>query len=627
MKLEGSKTRIFISGEEFSQCKRLLFDINKDRAEEYDHIDSIDQMQREYSYRTYSSNTALSPEEEFIGHCSNLQAWVEHKYDTRILTKDLAFPMLKKLSEKGDPIATKVFKDEIALRFSSNFLPVMTYLVAQKYFSYFTDEEAFSLIQASQFLNLFSQKDTAWYGKTDLLVYFAKRFFLNHKYRDHVLTLVSIFWKSVSVKSNLVDSDLFPYILVCLKEKLLNKEEVALHIPYADTIVRKVGKMPLYAITELRHDKEVKLLQRRVLYQVKKIYPNKDERWLAQRIRDHEEDIVISPPIDYPQYIYAVANRKYQKYKYYPEMYNESFHQIPFRHGGIDEFVIVENHYDDWRTVLFRFCDKALEMYNVKIEWDELRKSEFVYGRRCDHCGASFRTYNNMCSLSKLNKKVCKECYRRHYFQCVLCHDIVKKDAKANINDLKSVLCHRCYEELPSNLYPYIDDWNKSMIVNLSLLEVYFSREQFRELRDRMLSKFDKKNRDCVSFVIKQLGLFSVVSQFERNQDDQDSRDSELLLNRKRTVAISKGVSEVEQREEKRVGYNPPVPYNDFKDANEDLEVTSFSYDPSLIKFALRILRKKRGYSNIELKIPKGEAPLVVCSTQHEFRCLIAPRC
>lgn len=67
----------------------------------------------------------ITPEEEFWGHCSNLQAWVENNYDTRLLHSNIAFPLLKKLTEAGDPNTNKVFKEEIARRFESGFMPVI----------------------------------------------------------------------------------------------------------------------------------------------------------------------------------------------------------------------------------------------------------------------------------------------------------------------------------------------------------------------------------------------------------------------------------------------------------------------------------------------------------------------
>ena len=76
---------------------------------------------------------SISPEQEFWGHCSNLQMWYEHNYDTRIFRSNLAFPLLRELTEYGDPRAKKVFKEEIAKRIESGFLNVIFYLFNEGY--------------------------------------------------------------------------------------------------------------------------------------------------------------------------------------------------------------------------------------------------------------------------------------------------------------------------------------------------------------------------------------------------------------------------------------------------------------------------------------------------------------
>ncbi len=78
----------------------------------------------------------MSPEEEFKGHCSNLQVWVENNYDTCLLHKNLAFPLLKKLSSVGDPVAKEVLVQEIVERFKSKSTSVQTFLIQQGFLSF-----------------------------------------------------------------------------------------------------------------------------------------------------------------------------------------------------------------------------------------------------------------------------------------------------------------------------------------------------------------------------------------------------------------------------------------------------------------------------------------------------------
>ena len=88
------------------------------------------------------TEVGLSPETRFWGHCSNLQAWSENNYDTRILHSNLAFPLLKKLTEAGDPVAHNVFKEEIAKKLNSGYPPVIDFLIEENYTKFLTKEEA-----------------------------------------------------------------------------------------------------------------------------------------------------------------------------------------------------------------------------------------------------------------------------------------------------------------------------------------------------------------------------------------------------------------------------------------------------------------------------------------------------
>ena len=83
----------------------------------------------------------IPPETEFWGHCSNLQVWTENNYDTRLIHRNLAFPLLKRLIEAGDPVAERVFKEEIAKRFASCHLSVIHFLLFGDYLNYLSEEE------------------------------------------------------------------------------------------------------------------------------------------------------------------------------------------------------------------------------------------------------------------------------------------------------------------------------------------------------------------------------------------------------------------------------------------------------------------------------------------------------
>jgi len=146
--IDGMETVIYIEGIRFKQCKFLLLNIPVDKIKSSDDINSIDEAAERLD-RSMESNGIypyeIPPETEFWAHCSNLQVWAESNYNTRLLKSDLAFPLLKKLTEAGDPLANKVFREEIAKRFENGHRQVQEYLLEEGYMSYLSEEELSSL--------------------------------------------------------------------------------------------------------------------------------------------------------------------------------------------------------------------------------------------------------------------------------------------------------------------------------------------------------------------------------------------------------------------------------------------------------------------------------------------------
>lgn len=141
LRLKGGNTYILVSGEMFQQCRYVLMNIETTKLEDYADIKSIDEIIYKYNSEHEYNKMLLDPETEFFVHCSNLQAWAEYGYDTRLLDHRLAFSLLKKLTEKGDPNAKKIFKEEITKRLTSGYPNVVAYLLQQGYFKTFSDEE------------------------------------------------------------------------------------------------------------------------------------------------------------------------------------------------------------------------------------------------------------------------------------------------------------------------------------------------------------------------------------------------------------------------------------------------------------------------------------------------------
>jgi len=154
LRLEDGKTNIYLNGEQFNQSKYLIINIFTEETEIIDEVESIDEVVSILGWRDGGQEGVkynIDPETEFWGHCSNLQVWFENDYDTRLLHSNLAFPLLKKLVEFGDPLAKKVFKGEIVKRFKSGYPTVLTYILEKELLNYLNREELSHLIEKNLF--------------------------------------------------------------------------------------------------------------------------------------------------------------------------------------------------------------------------------------------------------------------------------------------------------------------------------------------------------------------------------------------------------------------------------------------------------------------------------------------
>ncbi|MFX0012756.1 MAG: hypothetical protein ACFE9R_20765 [Candidatus Hermodarchaeota archaeon] len=152
LKFESNATNIYVGGMLFNQCKYLLFNIPIDNIKTYDHIESIDEAAEHLNRNMEINHNLIPPETEFWGHCSNLQAWYENDYDTRILHRNLAFPLLRALAQLGDNQARRVFKEEIAKRMESGYPSVIYYLIEQGYVQILDNEELDCILENPTFI-------------------------------------------------------------------------------------------------------------------------------------------------------------------------------------------------------------------------------------------------------------------------------------------------------------------------------------------------------------------------------------------------------------------------------------------------------------------------------------------
>ena len=170
IKLVNGRSFIYVKGRRFIQCIRLILNIPKYDMPMYDEIDSIDEAAKLYTTHIHQNRIIggrmgvfgpnqrvnITPEQEFWGHCSNIQAWVEHNYDTRILMSNISFPLLRELTKAGDPQAKKVYKEEIALRLESGYPSVVQYLLAQGYIQAFSPEEFKTILETTDLIKSIS---------------------------------------------------------------------------------------------------------------------------------------------------------------------------------------------------------------------------------------------------------------------------------------------------------------------------------------------------------------------------------------------------------------------------------------------------------------------------------------
>ncbi|MFX1233899.1 MAG: DNRLRE domain-containing protein [Promethearchaeota archaeon] len=158
LRFENYRIIIYVAERRIIQCVHLILNIPKNEVSMYDEIDSIDEAADKYrkeglDFRHVGLGSGkITPEQEFWGHCSNIQAWVEHDYDTRILMSNLAFPLLRELTRAGDPVAKRVYKEEVARRLESGYPSVVQYLLDQGYIGVFTPSEFESILEATDII-------------------------------------------------------------------------------------------------------------------------------------------------------------------------------------------------------------------------------------------------------------------------------------------------------------------------------------------------------------------------------------------------------------------------------------------------------------------------------------------
>ncbi len=145
LKLYGKKTVIYVCGEIYSTCHTAVLSIPTEDAEYLDY-DSIDEFFHYIEPITSEKlDASITPDVEFWVHCSNIQAWADFNYDTRILQDYLAFGILKKLSDNEVKDALIIFREEIIKRLKSGWINILLFFLEENYISsYLNEDDLFS---------------------------------------------------------------------------------------------------------------------------------------------------------------------------------------------------------------------------------------------------------------------------------------------------------------------------------------------------------------------------------------------------------------------------------------------------------------------------------------------------
>ncbi|MFX1411279.1 MAG: GTP-binding protein [Promethearchaeota archaeon] len=164
LRLINNDTLIYVNDKPFIICAHLLINIPVDRIHRYDKVKSIDETVK-LLRTTEQIQYRISPEEEFMGHCSNIQAFFESGLNTDILHTNIAFPLLRKLVELKFEPAQRVFKEEIAIRFNEGTYNSRLFLYSGGYLDYLNEEEKHAL---KDYLNFVKFEKPIWLKVTFL---------------------------------------------------------------------------------------------------------------------------------------------------------------------------------------------------------------------------------------------------------------------------------------------------------------------------------------------------------------------------------------------------------------------------------------------------------------------------
>lgn len=263
LKLESDKTIIYVAGERFNQCKYLLLIIQDKIATDIGSIDEVAEISsKALEIKVKPVGLGLAPEQEFMAHCSNLQAWAEHDYDTRLLHSNLAFPLLKALKEVNDGKARKAYGKEIINRFLKGTEKIRKFLLDEDYvyeISFADQLDLFKKIDLSKneyslLKRILFQLDYQWaYEKKkkakNVMKELISEYFIKgeNKIKKYLSRFLSAYASSAGENGDEIRDDLYKIEeLLILYETVVNEREFILLKSIIKEIYEKTGRIMIY---------------------------------------------------------------------------------------------------------------------------------------------------------------------------------------------------------------------------------------------------------------------------------------------------------------------------------------------------------------------------------------------
>lgn len=219
LKLKNGETSILVNDNEFIICKGVIYKLDEKKLENL-RFKSVDEVLVAVKPKDIN-NYEILPHQIFWAHSSNLQVWAENEYDCTLLDSTLAFPLLKKLTEVGDIVAKRKFKEEIAKRFESDYIPVKVFLIRRNYLNYLSKEEIEFILEALKKRNPLKYEFLIPFFIAENVVKWSK-----HETEKKIVKFEAQLEGGKFLPLHLNDSITFeiPFILFKIKNKKIKKE-------------------------------------------------------------------------------------------------------------------------------------------------------------------------------------------------------------------------------------------------------------------------------------------------------------------------------------------------------------------------------------------------------------------